>query len=290
MRQFCTVAQVIDWYSASDFRDLAEKSTTERKRLCGKFATAYGEEEVSSCIPAMLLDFITKQKGCTSNHTRLRIKATINRPFNAATAMGLINGNPFRGVRIPKGRRGRDWTEDQFQTALRASRPHVRRLLVFLRFSGCRPGEARELLWTNVLWDRGVCVLEEHKTASATGDVRRIHFNVITAKLLGLMKRRCRYANVFVDAKGQPWTIASLTKMMIRLRNRAGLPPGVKLHGLRHTFATQAIMNGVDIKSIADLLGHASVKTTEIYEHLIDKRDWMNAAANRAIGRDGLSK
>ena len=55
-----------------------------------------------------------------------------------------------------------------------------------------------------------------------------------------------------------------------RIRAEAGLP-GLRLHDLRHSWASVAAMNGVDMVTIAKLLGHSLVETTERYVHMSDR-------------------
>jgi integrase len=74
--------------------------------------------------------------------------------------------------------------------------------------------------------------------------------------------------HVFVNTNGLPWDRASLAWRMVRLRGRAGLRDDCVLYGLRHRFATEAVRRGVDIKVVAELLGHASTRMTEHYVHV----------------------
>ena len=71
-----------------------------------------------------------------------------------------------------------------------------------------------------------------------------------------------------------------------RIRDEAGLP-GLRLHDLRHTWASVAAMNGVDMVTIAKLLGHALVETTERYVHLSDRS--VTEAADRVSNRIGAA-
>ena len=67
-----------------------------------------------------------------------------------------------------------------------------------------------------------------------------------------------------------------------RIRREAGLFD-VRLHDLRHSWASVAAINGVDLATIAKLLGHALVETTERYAHLSDRS--VADAADRVSGR-----
>jgi len=61
--------------------------------------------------------------------------------------------------------------------------------------------------------------------------------------------------------------ISSIKKAFRRLLERLHIP-NASLHTLRHTFASNCVMNGVDLYTVKELLGHSSIKTTEIYAHL----------------------
>ena len=67
-----------------------------------------------------------------------------------------------------------------------------------------------------------------------------------------------------------------------RIRDEAGLP-GLRLHDLRHSWASTAAMHGVDMVTIATLLGHALVETAERYVHLSDQS--VADAADRVSNR-----
>jgi site-specific recombinase XerD len=93
--------------------------------------------------------------------------------------------------------------------------------------------------------------------------------------------------HVCVNAKGKPWDRASLALRMVRLRQRAGLPDDCKLYGLRHRFATEAVRRGVNLKTVAELLGHTSTRMTEHYVHLgADLGQLAEAVKSVASGGD----
>lgn len=281
-----TVEEVLAWYDRHEWRTFAPVAVREKRRLWGLFGATYGRALLAHCRPGHLTEFIAAQRGVHSNWTRRRIKATINKPFNVAIEAGLIGRNPFAGLRIPEGGCGRDWTAAEFRALLVIASPAVRRLIVFCRFSGARSGEARNLEWPQIRAEIDAIIQAKHKTAAATGAPRRIYFNSVLAKLLTWLARHKTHAtHVFTNHQGRPWTLGALTKHIRVLCRRAGLAEDVRLHGSRHAFATNAIVQGVDLATLAQLLGHRSVKTTERYLHLVNQRAHLNAAMERAIGR-----
>jgi integrase len=279
-----TVDSVIDWYETHEIREFSPVALKERRRLWGLFRAQFGSLLIEECRPAYLLDFIVGQKGAKSNHTRRRFKATISKPFNDAAQLGMIARNPFAGLKIAEGPCGRDWTFNEYRAILRHCRAYFRRLVMFIRFSGARPGEARELEWSHVRDEIQAIVKREHKTSRVTGTSRRIYFNVVLLKLIAWLRRHKTSDRwVFTNARGRPWTIKALTKHFQAIRARAGLPYDCKPHGGRHTFATHALMNGVDIATLAELLGHKDISMTQRYQHLVHHRQYLNDAMQRAI-------
>jgi len=77
---------------------------------------------------------------------------------------------------------------------------------------------------------------------------------------------------VFLNARGGPIGVRGLRYKLDRLRVAAGLPRGVSPHTLRHSFATHLLDGGADLRSIQEMLGHASVSTTQIYTRVESAR------------------
>ncbi len=73
---------------------------------------------------------------------------------------------------------------------------------------------------------------------------------------------------LFLSSRGNPMSADALRKVFKECCARAGIDASYSPHDMRHTFATDLVENGADLRSVQELLGHASLSTTQIYTHL----------------------
>lgn len=131
---------------------------------------------------------------------------------------------------------------------------------------GLRLGEARLLRVSDIDGKREVIRVQRGKG----GRDRYVKLSPKLRELLREYYRQCRPTNWLFENKEnlEPISESSVQRAFHRARVAAGITKTVTVHSLRHTFATHLLEEGVDIRRIQMLLGHTSVRTTQIYTHV----------------------
>lgn len=298
-----TVAAVIELYLVHARPRYAERSFYERKIILQGFAEACGylAADPAHAKPHHLTSWLDSNAAWASNWTKNHALAVVHRAFNWAAKSGHIAANPFRGASHARGKPRRPMTDEEFEKLIAAATSRSTRtkkavhpgtrfveLCRFLRLSGARTCEASGLRWCDLDLDAAAIVLHEHKTSRTQRDPKPRVIPLVpelVELLAGIRARGEAGEHVFLNHRGNPWNRSSLSLRMQRARARAGLPADCKLYGLRHRFGTEAVLNGVDIKTLAELMGHSTTKMSENYVHLAGQASHLAAAMRRATAR-----
>lgn len=155
-------------------------------------------------------------------------------------------------------------------------------ILRLLMLTGARKNEIVGLTWPEIDFaGRRLDLPPERTKAGGRLGRRRIQLNQAAIQLLKSVARTDGCEFVFPAAGGTTPT-RSLQDAWEKVRARAELP-GVRMHDLRHTFASFAVADGASLYLVAQALGHSQTRTTERYAHLTD--DPLNALAERVAAR-----
>jgi len=206
--------------------------------------------------------------------------------FAFAVKRGLRADNPAHGIEKPPVRKMQRFLSEQEIRRLAAAldaeatasgNPFPVAAIKLLLLTGCRRGEIMELRWKHVDFERGreSLRLPDSKTGEKT-----VHLN---APALSVLNKLLRIKdNPFVVAGTRDGAaFGGLDKVWARVRKAAKLD-GVRLHDLRHSFASVAAAGGASLPIIGAMLGHKHASTTSIYAHL--SADPVREA-NEAVGK-----
>lgn len=287
-----TVAHVLNWWERNPARSIhSQVAETEKKRIWRICCASMGHSLCNDCRPFHLLALINAQPRIKKNNTRSRWNTTIQQPFNEAERLGLIVKNPFRGLSFPEGDEGRDWTDEELSMILNGANQPFSELVIGLRLSGLRPLEGCDLSWPHIRFDLSNIKIDEHKSRWRTNAPRIVPLNDPLIDLFNSIRQRAYPGiRVFRNTKKKPWTRDHADATLLRLRKKLGLPDDLKLHGCRHTFGTNAIMNDVGVMKLMEILGHTDIRTTQRYVHLAKKTDHLTASMNQAVKGVKLQK
>ena len=223
-----------------------------------------------------------KQPKGLSAKTVRNIHQIISSALKLAVEQRLIARNPADGCALPKAERKEMQTlpVEQLTSFLREAKDSGVFALYYIDLTtGLRRGELLGLKWSDIDLEKGDLRVQRQ--------IGRINGKIIEMPLKTknayrtlplsadaidvLMQQRRKTGNsewVFPSPTGGPMSPDSVLHMLHRVLKRAGLPK-VRFHDLRHTFATMALQNGVDVKTVSSVLGHYSAGfTLDTYAHV----------------------
>ena len=230
-------------------------------------------------------------KGLSPKTVR-NIHQILSSALKLAQEQRIILTNPAEGCALPKveHREMKTLPVEQLQSFLREAKDSGVFALYYLELAtGLRRGELLGLKWEDIDL--------EHGDLRVRRQIARINGRVVEAPLktknayrtlplaedtISILEEQKKKVGsspwVFPSTTGGPISPDSVLHMLHRVLKRAGLPQ-VRFHDLRHTFATLALQNGVDIKTVSGMLGHFSAGfTLDTYAHVTTSA--QKAAAN----------
>ena len=232
-------------------------------------------------------------KGLSAKTVR-NINQVISSAMDFAVAQKIIPENPCKAVALPKVEHKEMQTipAEQLQAFLQeAKATGVYEMYYIELATGLRRGELLGLKWTDIDWKNGI-IKVRRQVARVDGQIveaplktknsyRAVTISQQAIEVLKQQKEKTNDEYMFPSPNGGPISPDSVNNMLKRVLARAGIPK-VRFHDLRHTFATIALQNGVDIKTVSGMLGHFSAGfTLDTYAHV------TTAAQKEAADRMG---
>ncbi len=223
-----------------------------------------------------------KQPVGLSPKTVRNIHQILSSALNFAKRQRLIVNDPADGCALPRLERKemKTLTKEQLAAFFREARETGVFEMYYVELAtGLRRGELLGLKWEDIDLERGNLRVRR-QVARINGEVIEAPLKTknsyrtlpladgTVAVLKGQKKKAGNSPWVFPSPTGGPISPDSVLHMLHRVLDRAGLPH-IRFHDLRHTFATLALQNGVDIKTVSGMLGHYSAGfTLDTYAHV----------------------
>ncbi len=197
-----------------------------------------------------LFKFLNKEYGIF-NEIILKIK---NPKFSKTLPKNVTNNNILKIIKCISIFDKHEWEVDRDIA-----------LLVLIYCCGLRISEALNITNKSFIGNDTIKIIGK-------GKKERIVFILpIALDLINKYKKTCPYntnEHLFFSTRGKKYRATIFEKLVQNIRRNLNLPDSITPHSFRHSFATELLVNGVDLRTIQELLGHSNLKTTQIYTHV----------------------
>lgn len=272
-KQFVSLEDFLEIFMEKH-KNIHNKKTTilrDIPRIKNIISPILGKKKISEINHEDILDFQDHLK-----HTPIQFNrcfSILSKSLNLAETWGYRpeNSNPCRGIKkYPEKKKERFLTWEELerldktlaqQEAYKITSPYSLAAIRMLIYTGCRLSEILNLQWIDVFLDAGYLHLKDSKTGE-----RKIPLNDSAKAVLHRLRPEKDNPYVFVGDKPGA-CLTTLTRAWYKIRKLSNLQE-VRIHDLRHTFASLAIKQGVDLYTVSKLLGHKNIHTTTRYAHL----------------------
>jgi integrase len=231
----------------------------KKERAKAQQERAWREAAASAGTPAA--------NGATAN----RDMACLKKMFSWGVDLGKLKDNPARAVKrfkepnkpfhVVSAEEERRLLEAATQAKKAA---HLLPIVTLALGTGMRLGEILSLEWAHVDFTSRTITVAKSKSGKSRS-IPMVWDGVVEA-LKGLQSGMSGGKYVFPDRDGKP--MGSIKTAFIKARATAGISPKCRFHDLRHTFGSRCAQLGMDVMTIKELMGHASVTTTMRYMHV----------------------
>lgn len=266
-----TLAQLWERYEATELPQKAESTQQDERSIWRRLILPkLGRRRLSHIRPSDIdaLHFAISAKTPVQANRSI---ASLRRAFNRAVRWELVATNPVTGVKqnheTPRHRYLDDAERKRFIDALDARADNSSVLAIrFLLVTGARKGEVLKARWEQIDF-----ISEAWIKPSSHTKQRRLHRVPLSAFAMDVLQRAQVISNVEHVFPGPNGNALTDIKKVFQTICREAQIEGLRIHDLRHSFASALVSRGASLPIIGGLLGHTQVSTTARYSHLADE-------------------
>ena len=213
--------------------------------------------------PKMVEKYKAKRLEKVSPATVNRELACLKHMFTKAIEWGYVKANPVKAVKSLKEPPGRlrYLRPDEVKRLLDACCGYLRSIVICALNTGMRKGEILGLTWQDIDFENRKITVRNTKN----NETRVIPINQTLYQELCKLSEQSNGEYVFANRNGCPF--GDIKKGFSAALKRAGITD-FHFHDLRHTFGSHLVMQGVDLKTVQQVMGHKQIRTTMRYSHL----------------------
>jgi integrase len=276
-----TFNTVCDQLVSDHFPGLRESTRANYQHLISKHIRPwFGHAKVAEITQK---DIAVRLRALAADHPYQsnRVRAVLSLLFRLAVKEGVRADNPVEGIRpAHEDKRETYLFPEQISRLVVALHAHPEKIsaaaILFMLLTGCRRGEALGMVWNEADIDRATWAKpstrtkqrQQHRVPLSSAAVGVLHLMWAEHERLRLEGVITPYVFPSNNRPGSP--LVSVRKTWLVALHQAGIS-GIRLHDLRHSFASALVSNGLSLPVIGSLLGHAQPKTTARYSHLYDQ-------------------
>jgi len=253
---------------ANEYLKWAERqhSYKDKKRCVRQLVEIFGNHDVNDLNTREIEQWQSRRLKYNKPSTVNRFLATLKHMVNKGTQWGMASDSALKQIRNVKllpenNRRLRFLSIEECQRLIECCHKDLKPIVVVALNTGMRRSEIFNLKWEQVDLRHGFILLDVTKN----GERREIPINTTLEYLFKEMPHSAESEYVFAGKTGKPLT--DIKKGFHTALRKAGISD-FRFHDLRHCVASHLVMNGIDLTSVKEILGHKSLAMTMRYAHL----------------------
>ena len=221
----------------------------------------FGKLRLNEITPALIEKYKMQRRQQVREAGVNRDLAALRLMLNFATIQGHLHRNPFKGVKLLQEGAGamRILSHEEEQKYLEVASKTLRDVAILMLETGMRPEEVFNTLCENVHLDRQYLHIPRGKTRFARRNIP------LSDRAISVVKPGMKGVYIFPNRLDRQKPLTTVQKMHDKARKTLGF--NFRLYDLRHTFGTRSAMAGVDLATLRELMGHASISMTMRYVH-----------------------